>query len=125
MLPMKLPSLVLAASLLSALGVSVFACSTAATGATTAAANGDCPTAGSRACPSDAPIAQDDVNTCIQLRADATCGAKWIDYLKCAGTSTTCGADGKTDEKAFDAACGAKITAHTACQQGADAGGGG
>ena len=122
---MSFRSLAVAAAVLSALGVSVFACSTANSGATTAAANGDCPTAGSRACPNDAAIAQDDVNTCIQLRADATCGAKWIAYLKCAGTSTTCGADGKTDEKAFDAACGSAISAHTTCQQGADAGGGG
>jgi hypothetical protein len=66
-------------------------------------AAGDCPPVGSKACANEPATTQASFDQCGQSKSDSMCGAKYIAYLKCLGTNTACGADGKTDGKAVTA----------------------
>lgn len=81
-----------------------------------ALANGDCPSAGSKQCPNDAAITQAQVDECNKERVDAKCGGKYVDLLKCAGSNTSCGSDGKSVVSAT--ACDAQTNAAVSCKLG-------
>ncbi len=123
---MKFRALALSAAVLSLVGVSLFACSSSSS-AGAAAAAGNCPAVGSKACPNDNAITQADADECAKSKADATCGGKYVDYLKCAGSNVACDSGGKYDQTAGQKACGTQLTAYTQCVIGGsgDAGGGG
>jgi len=101
----------------------IFGCSSSTTDTGVAAASaGNCPAAGSKVCTNDSAQTQADVDQCTQLRADAKCGSKFVDVLKCAGANVSCLADGKPDEAKFLAACKSQSDAYQACAIPSDAG---
>jgi len=79
------------------LAVGAFACSSSSSDA--AIDDYTCPSVGSKACPNDDAVTQDDVDACNK------CLSQSKDYAKCANaqgasisTKATCGSDGKTEQ---------------------------
>ncbi len=105
-------------------GSMMFACSSSSDAAS-AAANGDCPAVGSKVCSADDAVTQDEVDQCNKSKSDATCGSKYVDYLKCAGSNAKCGSDNKVDGTALLQACGTQYQAYSTCLQGEQGGGDG
>jgi hypothetical protein len=98
-------------------GVGVVACSSSAT----AAASGDCPAVGSKPCTNDAVTTQQEFDSCNSAKAEAKCGSKYGDVIKCAGANPSCGSDGKTNT--LQVACGAELVAYENCLKGLKDGG--
>lgn len=123
---MKIRSLSALLAVAALVGVGLVACSsTTDNTAGGAAASGNCPAVGSKLCTADDAITQADIDGCEKSKAEAKCGSKYVDVLKCIGSNPSCGADNKSDDKKQQTACATQITAYSTCLQGApvDAGG--
>ena len=112
---MKIRTVSIAASVIAAIGLAAFGCSSSSSDAASAASYGNCPAVGSKACPNDTATAQADVDQCAKLKADAKCGSKYVDVLKCAGDNVTCDAAGKYDSAKGQAACKTQTDAYVSC----------